>query len=191
MTRIIKRFKITHLNSKGINVPSHHSPFTFHLLLLAFSFAFSACGVYSFKDVSIDYSKYKTIKIGFIENKASYINPQVAPKLTDKLQQKIVGQTKLTRTNNDDAHYQLSGYISTYSVSTTAISSTQASANRLTVGVHMIVKNTLENKTDEFDVSRNFDFSANLSLQQAETQLQDEIIRNLTDEIFNHIFSNW
>ena len=55
----------------------------------------------------------------------------------------------------------------------------------------MVVKNTLENKTDEFDVSRNFDFSANLSIDQAYVQLQDEIIRNLTDEIFNHIFSNW
>jgi hypothetical protein len=111
--------------------------------------------------------------------------------LNDKLQQKIVSQTRLTRTSSDDAHYQLSGFISTYNVTTTAISSTQASTNRLTVGVHMIVKDILENKTDEFDVSRNFDFSANLSIDQAYVQLQDEIIRNLTDEIFNHIFSNW
>ncbi len=159
----------------------------FSLLLLLLS----SCGVYKFKDVSIDYNKYKTIKINFIENKAPIINTQLAPKLNDKLQQKIVSQTRLTRTNNDDAHYQLSGFISTYNVSTTAISTTQAATNRLTVGVHMIVKDILENKTDEFDVSRNFDFSANLSIDQAYVQLQDEIIRNLTDEIFNHIFSNW
>jgi len=59
------------------------------------------------------------------------------------------------------------------------------------VSVHVVLKKTLENKTDEFDVSRNADFSANLSLQQAEGQLLDELVRNLTDEIFNHIFSNW
>jgi len=55
----------------------------------------------------------------------------------------------------------------------------------------VFLKKTLENKTDEFDVSRSADFSANLSLQQAEGQLLDEMVRNLTDEIFNHIFSNW
>ena len=161
------------------------------LLIISCSLLITSCGVYSFKDVSIDYTKYKTIKMGFIENRAPIINTQLAPKLNDKLQQKIVSQTKLTRTNNDDAHYQLSGFISTYNVTTTAISSTQAATNRLNIGVHMVVKNTLENKTDEFDVSRNFDFSANLSIDQAYVQLQDEIIRNLTDEIFNHIFSNW
>ena len=47
------------------------------------------------------------------------------------------------------------------------------------------------NETDEFDVSRSFDYSANLSLQQAEGQLLDEVVRSLTDDIFNHIFSNW
>jgi len=151
----------------------------------------SSCGVYSFKDVSIDYTKIKTIKIGFFENKARYINPQLSPMLTDKVQQKIVSQTKLTRTNNDDANLQISGYISDYSVSTASISATQATSNRLNVGVHLVVKNTVDNKTDEYDINRNFDFSANLSLQQAETQLQDEIIRSLTDEIFNRIFSNW
>lgn len=71
------------------------------------------------------------------------------------------------------------------------ISAQQATTNRLTVTVHVSLKKTLENKTDEFDVSRSADFSANLSLQQAEGQLLDEMVRNLTDEIFNHIFSNW
>ncbi len=151
----------------------------------------TSCGIYSFKDVSIDYMKIKTIKIGFFENKARYINPQLSPKLTDKIQQKIVGQTKLSRTNNDDANLQISGYISEYSVSTSAISAKEATGNRLTVGVHLVVKNTVDNKTDEYDISRNFDFSANLSLQQAETGIQDEMIRTLTDEIFNRIFSNW
>ena len=90
-------------------------------------------------------------------------------------------QTKLTRTNNDDANLQISGYISDYSVSTTAIAANQATGNRLNVGVHLIVKNNVENKTDEYDVSRNFDFSADLSLQQAEVKLQDQILSNITD----------
>ncbi len=163
----------------------------FTLIISPLVIGLQSCGVYSFKDVSIDYNKIKTIKIGFFENKARYINPQLSPLLTDKVQQKIVSQTKLTRTNNDDANIQLSGFISDYSVSTTAISSTQATGNRLNVGVHLIVKNNVDNKTEEYDITRNFDFSANKSLQEAEISLQDEIIRTMTDEIFNRIFSNW
>lgn len=161
------------------------------ILIIFTSLLITSCGIYTLKDVSIDYSKIKTIKIGFIENKARYINPQLSPRLTDKLQQKIVSQTKLVRTNNDDAHLQISGYISNYDVSTTAIANNQAASNRLTVTVHVVVKNTVENTNEEYDISRNFDFSANLSLQQAENQLLDEIIRNVTDEIFNKLFSNW
>ncbi|MCZ2222384.1 MAG: LPS assembly lipoprotein LptE [Chitinophagales bacterium] len=152
---------------------------------------FESCKIYSFRDVSIDYSKIKTIKIGFIENKARIVNPQLSPMLTDKLQQKITNQTKLIRTNNDDAHLQLSGYISDYSVTTTGVSAQQAATNRLTITLQLNLKNTVENTDKDFTVSRSFDFSANLSLDQAQISLQDEILRNLTDEIFNHIFSNW
>jgi hypothetical protein len=159
-------------------------------LLIALLLVLSSCGVYSFKDVSIP-PEVKTVKIGFIENKARYVNPQLSPRLTDKLQQKVINQTRLTRTNNDDAHYQISGYISNDMISTSGISSQSAATNRLTIGVHIIFVNTLLNKTDEFDVTRNFDFAATLSRPQAEQALQEEIIRTLTDEIFNHIFSNW
>jgi peptide deformylase len=147
--------------------------------------------VYSFKDAVIP-TDVKSVKIGFFENKARFVNPQLAPKLTDKLLSKITSQTKLTRTNNDDAHYIINGTITNYDPSqTVGVSAQQASINRLTVTVHIILKKTLENKTEEFDVSRSFDYSANLTLQQAEGQLQEEILKNLTDEIFNRIFSNW
>ncbi len=134
----------------------------------------------------------KTVKIGFIDNRARYVNPQLAPMLTDKILQKIIGQTKLTRTNSDDAHYQIFATITNYDPSqTVGVSGKEAASNRLTVTVHVVLKKTLENKETEFDVSRNFDFSANLTLNQAESQLMDEIVRSITDDIFNQIFSNW
>jgi len=157
---------------------------------LFFGITFSSCGVYTFKDVSIP-PEVKTIKINFIENRAGYKNPQLSPRITDQLQQKISNQTRLTRTNSDDAHYQIGGYISSYTVSTSGISSQQASTNRLTVGVHITLLNTLKNETKEYDISRDFEFSAGLTFTQAEAQLMDDIIKNVTDEIFNRIFSNW
>jgi hypothetical protein len=71
------------------------------------------------------------------------------------------------------------------------VSAQQASTNRLTVTVHVVLKKTLDNKEQEFDVTRNFDFSAALTLNQAEGQLMEDILRNITDDIFNQIFSNW
>ena len=63
------------------------------LALFLLSIGLSGCGIYSFKDAVIP-DNIKTIKIGFIENKARYVNPQLAPQLTDKLLQKIISQTK-------------------------------------------------------------------------------------------------
>jgi Lipopolysaccharide-assembly len=157
---------------------------------LFFGIILSSCGVYTFKDVSIP-PEVKTVKINFIENRAGYKNPQLSPRITDQLQQKMSNQTRLTRTNSDDAHYQISGYISSYAVSTSGISSQQAATNRLTVGAHITLLNTLKNETKEYDISRDFEFSAGLTFTQAEAQLMDDIVKNVTDEIFNRIFSNW
>lgn len=159
--------------------------FTFFLLFA------TSCGVYTFRDVSIDYNKVKTVKVGVLENKARYINPQLTPRLTDNLKQKINNYTKLTLVNSDDANYIITGYISRYDVSLAAISNNQSAANRLTVATTITFVNMVDNKTDNFTVSKDFDFSAQLSLQQAESQLGTDIVNQMTDLIFNHIFSNW
>jgi hypothetical protein len=150
----------------------------------------SGCRVYSFKDVSIPDS-IKTIRIQFIENRAPYVNPQLSPTLTERIRQKINNQTRLSQTNADNAHYDVTGEIRDYSVTTTGISNQQSETNRLTVAVHIVINNQLSNQKQEFDVSRNFEFQASLSLQQAENRLLDEMVRNLTDDIFNRMFSNW
>lgn len=150
----------------------------------------NSCKIYKFKDISIP-ENVKTVKILYIENRAKYLNPQLSPRLSDKLRQKIVGQTRLTQTNSENAHWEISGYISDYSLSTSAISGQREAVNRLSVAVHIILNDRLSEKTQEYDVSRSFEFSAGLSLQQAEAQLGDEMIRSLTDEIFNRIFSHW
>jgi hypothetical protein len=160
------------------------------LAVILTSVFLSSCGIYSFKDVSIP-AEVKTVRITPIDNKARYLDPQLSPRLTERLRNKIIGQTRLTLTNNQDAHYQISGKVTENNITTAGISNQQAATNRLTISVHITFLNTLTTKTEEYDVSRNFDFSANLTRQQAESQLSEEILRNLTDEIFNRIFSNW
>lgn len=147
---------------------------------------------YSFKDVAPIPVEVKTFRVNYLENKAQYVNLQLSPQLTEKLKQKIINTTRLRQTNDDDAHYDIGGYVSQYYTSTTGISNNQASTNRLTVSFHLTFKNTLdETKNLEADITRNFDFPASQSLSQAETVLNTEMVRIIVDEIFNKIFSNW
>ena len=100
----------------------------------------------------------------------------------------------MRETKNDDANYDISGYVSDYSVSTSGVQNQQASSNRLNVTFHLIFKNTVDPdpaKSFETDLTSNYDFPANETLQQAETNLMDKIIKTVTDAIFNKIFSNW
>lgn len=159
------------------------------ILLSWLAFTTSSCSIYRFKDVSIPDS-IKTVKINYIENKARYINPQLSPQLSDKVRQKIVNQTRLTQTN-DEADWEISGYISDYSVSTAAISNQQNATDRLNISVHITIYDRLANKTQEYDITRSFDYSATQTLEQVQVARSDEIITNLTDEIFNKLFSNW
>ncbi len=159
------------------------------MLIMVFNFA--TCK-YSFKDTSPIPEEIKTFRVNYLENKARYVNPQLSPQLTERMKQKVIGNTRLRQTNDDNAHYDISGYVSDYNVSTSGISGNNASTNRLSVSFHLIFKNTLdETKNFETDLSNNFDFPATQSLEQAQTALSSEIIKNIVDAIFNKIFSNW
>ena len=166
------------------------------LLLLVLTL--NSCKIYKFNEVGTLPPEVKTVKVSYIENHAQYINPQLSQRLTDKIRQKVISQTRLSQTNNDNADWVITGFITSYSFSTSAISGQQVANNRLTVSVHIILNDSKaeENKREadakkEYDVSRSFEFKGNQSFQQAEASLFDEMIRTLTDEIFNKLFSNW
>jgi len=159
-------------------------------LLPVISFLFFSCGVYSFKDVSIP-PDVKTIHLGYIENKARYVNPQLSPQLTDKVKQKINNQTRLTQVEAN-ADWDVTAYVSSYDISTAAVSNQKSATNRLTVAVHIVFRDSKDEKKNyEADVTRNFDFDANISFSQAEPALLQQILTTMTDDIFNRLFSNW
>jgi len=156
----------------------------------------AGCGIYSFHDTSIPVG-VKTVYIAYIENKASYVNPQLSSQLTDAFTQMVGNQTKLKRVNDMDANYVITSTITDYNVSTSGVTTAQASQNRLTVGVHIVLNEhynadtTVVNDTKEYDVSGNYDFNASLSLQQAESQLMPQILKDMSQSMFNKVFSNW
>lgn len=169
----------------------------FRLLLIAalagmmVAFTYSTCK-YGFKDAAPIPPEIKTFRVNYLENKAQYINTQLSPLLTEKLKQKIINTTRLRGTNSDDAHYDISGYVTQYFTSTTAISNNQSAQNSLTVGFHLVFKNSLdESKNFEADLSRTEPFVSTKSLSDVEAELTPKLVSSMVDEIFNKIFSNW
>ena len=116
-----------------------------YLILLTFNYA--TCK-YSTKDTSPIPQEITTFRVNYLENKARYVNPALTPQVTEKLKQKIIGQTRLRQSNSDDAHYDIGGYLTDYSVTTTGISNQNASTNRLNVSFLLIFKNTLDQTKD-------------------------------------------
>ncbi len=160
-------------------------------ILLIVVFTYSTCK-YGFKDTSPIPPDVKTFRVNYLTNKAQYVNPQLSPQLTEKLKQKIINTTRLRQTNNDDAHYDISGYVSQYYTSTTGISGNNAAQNRLNISFHLVFRNSLEEKKNfETDLSVNIDYPSSQSLSQAESANNTKIISNIVDAIFNKIFSNW
>ncbi len=195
---ILKTKKIGNRHPLTIGMPMANGRTVRHRLYLLVScllimtvFNFATCK-YSFKDTSPIPEEIKTFRVNYFENKSRYVNPQLSPQLTEKMKQKVINTTRLRQTNDDNAHYDISGYVSDYNVSTSGISANNASTNRLTVSFHLIFKNTLDEKKNfETDLTNNFDFPANQLLEQAQPALFPEITKNIVDGIFNKIFSNW
>lgn len=161
------------------------------LLTTGAIFTYSTCK-YSFKDTAPIPVEVKTFRVQYLDNRAQYVNTQLSPLLTEKVKQKIINTTRLHQTNEEDAHYDISGYVSQYFTTTVSIQNNNASGNRLTVGFHLIFKNTLDvTKNFETDITRNEDFPASQSLSDAENTLTPLIVKDMADEIFNKIFSNW
>jgi hypothetical protein len=149
----------------------------------------TGCNIYKLNEAVIPDS-VRTFKLNFIENRARIVNPQLSPRLTEKFRQKILGQTRLSP-NDNNPDWEINAFITDYSLSTSAISNQQVATNRLSVSVHLSLLDTKTDELKDFDVSRSFEFKGNLSLQQAENLLMDEMTRTLTDEMFNKLFSNW
>ncbi|MGZ5189572.1 MAG: LPS assembly lipoprotein LptE, partial [Flavisolibacter sp.] len=102
---------------------------------------------------------------------------------------------RLSQTNLDErADWIIDGEVTEYYQTTSGITSangrSETSINRLNVTVKITRRHGNE-EPKEFSVTRQFDFGANQSLQTAEARLLDEMVRNLTDEIFNGLFSGW
>lgn len=151
----------------------------------------AACGIYKFNDTSIAPDVH-TISVYNIDNRAMKVNPTLSNTLTVALQDQYRKLTKLEMLE-DGGDLEVSGYIASYDVTPTAVTSDEVAAqNRLTITVKITFKN---NKHPEEDFEKSFaafqDFDSTISLDAVEAQLVDEIVEILVEDIFNATVANW
>lgn len=134
----------------------------------------------------------KTFSVDYFPNRARLVNPNLSQQLTDGLQEKLIRQTSYSQIS-ENGDLEFSGQITDYEVRPMNIQEGDLAAqNRLTVGIKVKFTN---NKDHEMDWEKTFtayeDFDSNRSLSDAEETLVTEIIKKLTDDIFNASIANW
>ena len=151
----------------------------------------AACGIYKFNDTSIAPDVH-TISVYNIENQAMKVNPTLSNTLTVALQDQYRKLTKLEMVE-DGGDLEVSGAITSYDVTPTAVTSQEVAAhNRLTITVKITFKNR---KYPKEDFDKSFvafqDYDSTMSLDSVEAQLVDDIVEILVEDIFNATVANW
>jgi hypothetical protein len=153
---------------------------------------FTACKVsYSFTGASIA-PNVKTFSVYYFPNRARLVNPNLSQQFTDGLQEKLIKQTSLNQIS-ESGDLEFSGQITDYDVKPMNIGEGDLAAqNRLTITIKLKFVN---NKDHEQDWDKSFtayeDFDSNQSLSAIEDSLVPEIIKKLTEDIFNASIANW
>jgi len=149
------------------------------------------CSIYSFSGTSIP-NNAKTICISYINNEASLVEPNLSNNLTEMLKTKCLNETNLTWVaKNGDINF--SGKIIDYSVEPVAIQNNETAAkNRLTITVEIIYDNKIDDSQNFNKIFSHYeDFDSNKNFYEEETLLNNIIIENLIDDIFNNALVNW
>ncbi len=158
--------------------------------ILLISILLSSCGVYSFTGTNVDAD---TINIGYIESEARLASPYLSPQITQKLKERVQNLTKLQILDIDSTDLTLTGVVTKYKVEVTSLADVdQATQNSLKIAVDMKYENRKEPKENFTKTFERFaDFSADVTLQEVETELIDDIVEQLVNDIFNATFANW
>lgn len=152
-------------------------------------FFFTRCSVkYSFSGASIP-PDVKTVSIQYFPNRAPLGPGDLSQRIFDALREKIENQTNLTVINGyGDVDFE--GEITDYNTQARTITAEErAEQNRLTISIR--IKST-NNANPKWDFDKSFSrYEDYPSTQNISESLENEIINQLVQDIFNQAFVNW
>jgi len=164
----------------------------FFIPWLGFILLLSSCSVaFNFTGGSVDTS-LETLFVDNFSNEAEIVVPYLGQLTTEKLQDRFLTQSRLSLTSGN-ADVALSGAITRYTVLPTAISGQdRAEQNRMTIGVRVNFENNQDaNESWEQTFSGYIDFDADLDLSSIEREQIEEILEQITQDIFSKSIGKW
>ncbi|MFC2136549.1 LPS assembly lipoprotein LptE [Bacteroidota bacterium] len=147
------------------------------------------CSVkYSFSGASIP-PEVKTFSIQYIANRAPLATANLNQRLTDKLREKIEGQTNLVFSiGNADVDFE--GEIIRYDTEPTTITANERpEQNKLSIGIRIKFTNMKDPKLDYDKTFTRFEEYA--SSADVDETIEDAILDDIVQDIFNEAFVNW
>lgn len=164
----------------------------YNILILMPLLFLTACQInYTFTGSSLD-PAIETISIKYFPNRAPLVNPDLSQAFTEGLKDRFLSQTSLRLVQrNGDIHFE--GEIKEYRTAPVNIQGNdQAAQTRLTITIRVKFINTVQPEYD-FDASfsRYADFNTGQSFASVESQLVEEIVEQITEDIFNKAAANW
>lgn len=153
----------------------------------------TACSVsYKFNGASIDYSKVHSIQIADFPNRAAYIWGPMASMFNNQLKDQFANHTKLQQVKRN-GDLKIDGEIIQYSQRNKSVSSEGYSAQtELSMTVNVRFTNTVNHNEDfekQFTATASYETTQNLNAVQQ--QLVEQMVKDLTDQIFNATVANW
>ena len=161
------------------------------IYLISISFTLVSCGIYSFSGASIS-SDVKNITVNTFQNIASLAPPTLSNSLTEALKDKFLSETRLSPIDYD-GDLIFNGQITDYTINPIAVQANEtASKNRLSISVKInFINNIDEESSYNKTFSRYVDYESSINFTSVEESLNEEIISQLIEDIFNEAFTNW
>jgi hypothetical protein len=161
------------------------------MLIIAMSVV--ACSIsYKFNGASIDYTKTKTIQINDFPIRASYVWGPMAPMFNNALKDMFANHTRLTQVKRN-GDMKIEGEITQYSQRNKSVSSEGYSAQtELSITVNVRFVNNANHSLDferQFTASQSYETTR--SLNSVQEELVSQMVKDLTEQIFNATVANW
>ena len=157
------------------------------ILLLA------ACSVsYKFNGASINYDKVHTIQIADFPIRSAYVWGPMGPMFNNQLKDVFANHTHLQQVKRN-GDMKIEGEITQYQQRNKSVSSEGYSAQtELSITVNVRFTNNTNHKEDfERQFTAKSSYSTTQSLNSVQEKLVTDMIKDLTDQIFNATVANW
>ncbi|MBQ8098326.1 MAG: LptE family protein [Bacteroidaceae bacterium] len=163
------------------------------LLVVSLTVCMSSCSVsYRFNGASINYDEVKTIQFSDFPLRSAYVWAPMHAMFNNELQDIYARQTKLRQVKRN-GDLQLSGEVVEYSQFNKGVSASGYSAQvqlKLTVNVRFTNN---KKHTDDFErkFSATTEYDSSQQLSAVQEELVNQMIKDITEQIFNATVANW